>query len=129
MKRQLGQVGFDSTIWQQDGAKPHQANMNMDYLDRIFQERMLALKARRGDSWAPSSPDINPCDFFLWGYLKELVYKPLPANLPELKEKVRLAFRDLPESMVARAVYGMKKRSKKLLKTGGETFEGKLIRL
>ena len=36
--------------------------------------------------------------------LKELVYKPLPANLPALKEKVRLAFSDLPESMVARAV-------------------------
>ena len=47
--------------------------------------------------------------FSLWGYFKELVYKPLPANLPELKEKVRLAYRDLPESMVARAVYGMKR--------------------
>jgi hypothetical protein len=45
----------------------------------------------------------------LWGYFKELVYKPLPANLPELKEKVRLTYRILPESMVARAVYGMKR--------------------
>ena len=47
--------------------------------------------------------------FSLWGYFKELVYKPLPANLPELKEKVRLTYRILPESMVARAVYGMKR--------------------
>jgi hypothetical protein len=31
--------------------------------------------------------------------------------------------------MVAKAVYGMKKRSLKLLKTGGETFEGKKLRL
>ena len=61
--------------------------------------------------------------------LKELVYKPLPANLTQLKENIRAAFRDLPESMVARSVYGMKKRSRKLLKTSGETFEGKLIRL
>jgi hypothetical protein len=36
--------------------------------------------------------------------LKAFVYKPLSADLPELKKKVRLAFSDLPESMVVRAV-------------------------
>jgi hypothetical protein len=45
----------------------------------------------------------------LWGYLKELVYKPMPANFPDLKERVRWAFRELTESMVAMAVYGMNK--------------------
>ena len=55
-------------MWQQDGAGPHQANMVMDWLDSVFASRMLALKSRRGDSWAPSSPDMNPLDFFLWGY-------------------------------------------------------------
>ena len=72
---------------------------------------MPALKTRRRDS-----SDPNSCESCLWGYLKELVYKPLPANIPALKEKVRLAFSDLPESMVARAVYDMKKRFQKLLK-------------
>ena len=28
----------------------------------------------RGDTLAPSSPDLSPLDFFLWGYLKEQVY-------------------------------------------------------
>ena len=37
-------AGFNSTIWQQDGAKPHQANIVMDYLDRVFQDRMLDFK-------------------------------------------------------------------------------------
>ena len=46
------------------------SNMVMEWLDGIFEERMLAIRARRGDSWAPSSPDMNPCDSFLWGYLK-----------------------------------------------------------
>jgi hypothetical protein len=65
---------------------------------------MLALNALRGDSWAPASPDpdLNPCDFFLLGTLKELVDKPWPANLSEMKEKVKLAFSDLPESIVVR---------------------------
>jgi hypothetical protein len=65
---------------------------------------MLALTTRRRDSCAPSSSDLNPCDSCFWGFLKEFVYKPLPADLPELKEKVRLPFSDLPKSMVARAV-------------------------
>ena len=129
MKRQLGEDGFATTIWQQDGAKPQQANMVMDYLDRVFEDRMLALKARRGESWALSSPDLNPCDFFLWGYMKELVYKPLPTSLHQLKEKITLTFRNIPEPMVQKAVYGMKKRAKKLVKTGGQVFEGKQIRI
>ena len=41
--------GFSTTICQQDGAKPHQAN-----LDMVFWSRMLALKVRQGDSWAPT---------------------------------------------------------------------------
>jgi hypothetical protein len=25
--------------------------------------------------WSPRSPDITPLDFFLWGYIKDIVYK------------------------------------------------------
>ena len=32
----------------------------------------------------PRSPDVTPCDFFLWGYVKDQVYvPPLPASIPE----------------------------------------------
>ena len=78
------------------------------------------------DSWAPSSPDMNPCDFFLQGYLKEVVNKELPANL---SERITREFSSLPEANMAKVVFGMKEKSLKLLKTGGEAFEGKKIRL
>ena len=74
MKQDLGLTSYGRTIWQQDGAKPHQANMVMDWLDSMFKERMLAKRTRRGNSWAPSSPDISLFESFLWGYLKEAVY-------------------------------------------------------
>jgi len=33
----------------------------------------------------PRSPVATPCDFFVWGYVKDQVYvPPLPANIPEL---------------------------------------------
>ena len=34
-------------------------------------------------AWPPRSPDATPCDFFLWGYVKDQVYvPPLPASIP-----------------------------------------------
>lgn len=26
-------------------------------------------------NWPPRSPDISPLDFFLWGYVKDIVYQ------------------------------------------------------
>jgi hypothetical protein len=36
--------------------------------------------------WPPRSPDLNPCDYFSWGYLKGRVYSPLPKTLDDLKK-------------------------------------------
>lgn len=37
-------------------------------------------------SWPPRSPDISPCDFFVWGYVKSKVYVEIPRNIQELKD-------------------------------------------
>jgi hypothetical protein len=38
-------------------------------------------------SWPPRSPDATPCDFFLWGYVKDQIYVPrLPASIPETEQ-------------------------------------------
>ena len=33
----------------------------------------------------PRSRDLNPCDYFLWGYLESKVYNWLANNLDDLK--------------------------------------------
>jgi hypothetical protein len=36
--------------------------------------------------WPPHFPDPTPCDFFLWGYVKEQVFVPtLTLDIDELK--------------------------------------------
>ena len=30
--------------------------------------------------WPPRSPDLTPCHFFLWGYVKDNAYKPQTAR-------------------------------------------------
>ena len=57
--------------------------------------------------------------------MKELVYKPLPTSLHQLKEKITLTFRNIPEPMVQKAVYGMKKRAQIFFETGGQVIEGR----
>jgi hypothetical protein len=42
----------------------------------------------RGDIGRPRRPDLTPCDFFLWGYLKAQVYQHRPQTLEGLKEAI-----------------------------------------
>ena len=55
----------------------------------------------RGLKNLPSrSPDATPCDFFLWGYVKDQVYvSPLPASIPELKVQIRTATETITTDM------------------------------
>jgi hypothetical protein len=41
---------------------------------------------------------MTPCDFFLWGYIKERVYvPPLPADLDELTNRITVAVNSVTE--------------------------------
>jgi hypothetical protein len=47
----------------------------METLRRLFSNRIIS---RFGDvSWPPRFPDLSASDFFLWGYLKEMIAHPL----------------------------------------------------
>jgi hypothetical protein len=49
----------------------------------------------------PCSPDATPCDFFLWGYVKDQVYvPPLPASILELKVRIRIAIETIPADVL-----------------------------
>ena len=42
--------------------------------------------------WSPRSPDLTLCDFFLWGFVKDVVYvSPLPTNLNDLRNRITAA--------------------------------------
>lgn len=36
----------------------------------------------------PYSHDLNPCDFFLWGYLRDRVYRGNPNTINQLKKAI-----------------------------------------
>ena len=90
-------------------------------------ERILVIKVRRDDSLATSSTYMNHCDSFVWGYIKDVVFKPMPENLQELKDTIKREFQAIPEVMVRKGVFGMKKRAAKLIQVEGKAFEWKFI--
>jgi len=77
-------------IFQQDGTGPHNARIVTIYLNQQFSGRWLG---RYGPiHWPARFPDLNPLDFFLWGYCKEVIYRRLPENIEELNDRFIMLF-------------------------------------
>jgi hypothetical protein len=52
-------------------------------------------------AWPSRSQDATPCDFFLGGYVKDQIYvPPLPARIPELKARIRIAIETITADML-----------------------------
>ncbi len=45
-------------------------------------------------------PDLTPCDFFLWSYIKSKVYATKPHDLSQLEERIRMACSEVGEVML-----------------------------
>ncbi|GFT19222.1 uncharacterized protein TNCV_303401 [Trichonephila clavipes] len=79
----------------QDGARPHRTEQVFRFLDEYFGNRVIALEYPKftgaGMDWPPYSPDLTPCDYFLWGTLKDIVYSKHPATLDELESAICVA--------------------------------------
>jgi hypothetical protein len=44
--------------------------------------------------WPPRSPDLTPCDYVLWGYVKDEVFvPPQPVSIPDWKNRIDLLIR------------------------------------
>ena len=94
----LKEMNVGEVWFQQDGATAHTARRSMNILREHFPERLISL---RGDlQWPARSPDLAPCDFFLWGYLKSLVYTDRPKILRHLKNNICAAIADISTHML-----------------------------
>ncbi|GBM67333.1 hypothetical protein AVEN_97308-1 [Araneus ventricosus] len=77
----------DSTIFMQDGTPSHIATSVKQLLNLQFGNDRI-ISRYFPTAWPPRSPDLNPCDLWLWGYLKDAVNGGPIANLDELKNRI-----------------------------------------
>lgn len=118
---------LEGSYLMQDGATPHTCDLTLDYLRPHFGNRIVSGRYRQrygyGLTWPAYSPDMNPCDFFLWGYLKDRVYENRPRTIPELKTEILAKASNIPPDVLRRTVLNFKKRCQGVRAAKGRHIE------
>ena len=116
---------FHHLWWAQDGAPAHRLIEVKDRLNEVFgHDRVIGLG--HDVEWPPRSPDLTPCDFFLWGYLKNKVFSSPPHDIGMLRQRIIAEFNALRHNpmFVAHAVRHMQKRTTLCIERNGGHVEG-----
>jgi hypothetical protein len=113
--------GNDNFYFQQDGAPPHYHRDVRAYLDQNLPGQWIG---RRGPIEFPArSPDLTPLDFFLWGTVKDEVYKRKPCNLDILWNEIQAVCREISLDVLIRCTESVVTRTKNCINAAGHQFE------
>lgn len=109
-------------MWLQlDGAPAHFSLNVRSYLNRKFPEKWVG---RSGPSiWPPRSPDLTSMDFFLWGYVKNLVYQTPPTTEEDMKIRICNAFASVTRDMLRNVKNNFENRLRMCIEQNGHHFE------
>lgn len=111
----------EELIFMQDGAPPHWSRAVRAWLDEKFPGRWIG---RGGPMrWPARSPDLTPCDFFLWGFIKSKVYGTRPRDITELKERITAAFDEVTVEMRHKTMQEYRDRLERVIETDGHHIE------
>lgn len=119
LQPKLGELfhGLENVWFQQDGATAHTARRSLTLAREMFPGHVISL---RGDiAWPPRSPDLTPCDFFLWGYLKSKVYQHRPQSLEALKEMIVQEVAAITPDMTRSVMENYRERLNQCVNNGG----------
>ena len=86
-------VKRDDWIFVQDSVSSHRSNLVQGFLEKTLKLRFVICV-----EWSPSSPDVNPLDYFFWDLLKTKVYQGTAgepfSSEEELKTKIKAVWKD-----------------------------------
>ncbi|GFS66530.1 DUF4817 domain-containing protein [Trichonephila clavipes] len=108
-------------LWfQQDGATCHTARATIDLLEDTFGDRLIS---RFGPvNRPPRSCDLTPQDYFLWSYVKSLVYADKPQTLDHLEDNIRRVIADIRPQMLEKVVENWTSRLDYIRASRGRSF-------
>lgn len=120
------EVGVENVWFQQDGATAHTSRRSMDILRKMFPGRLVSLRGDLG--WPPRSPDLTPCDFFLWGYLKAKVFQHRPRTLLALRREIARAIEEIPVEMLVKVMESYRERLNQCIRSQGRHLSDVLFK-
>ena len=102
---------FRGLWWAQDGAPAHRLIEVRVRLNKVFGNNQV-IGLGHDVEWPPRSPDLTPCDFFLWGYLNDKVFSTSPQNIDVLRQRIVDTFNALRQQpdFIRRVVRDMHRR-------------------
>lgn len=104
-------------VYQQDGAPPHKDKRTQRYLE----ESAPFIPASQ---WPGYSPDLNPCDYRLWAWMKQKLYeKGTALNLDELKTRIREVWNELDVDTIRKWLRELRPRLQKVIDDGGKPIQ------
>ena len=109
-------------IHQHDGAPPHFATLVRDSQNRHSSNRWIG----RGGPiiWPPRSPDLSIPDFWLWGQIRDNLYKaPRPKSLQDLKARLTYLLENVDKASIQKAYQSFVRRCELCIQQDGGHFE------
>ncbi|XP_071642155.1 uncharacterized protein [Temnothorax longispinosus] len=111
----------EELIFQHDGAPAHFSRQARNVLDARYPGRWMG----RGGPiiWPARSPDLNVLDYFVWGYIKDLVEHRRGGTEAEVREEILAAFGTITPEMAHRSTRNIIRRAELCIREGGRHFE------
>ncbi|GFV86585.1 uncharacterized protein TNCV_4184401 [Trichonephila clavipes] len=115
-------------LWfQQDGATCHTARATIDLLKDTFGDRLIS---RFGPvNWPSRSCDLTLLDYFLWGYVKSLVYADKPQTLDHLEDNIRRVIADRRPQMLEKVIENWTSRLDYIRASRGSTMPEIILKI
>lgn len=112
----------DPWVFQQDSAPSHKANTTQQWCRRNLPDFIDR------DSWPPSSPDLNPLDYFAWGYMESKLNDlkiTKVTTINAFKKKIVKIWNEIPMEMVRAACESFLKRLRLVIREKGNRIHPK----
>lgn len=121
LEEAIGQMHDDELTtgyFQQDGATAHTANATIEHLETYYGDRVIS----RG-LWPPRSPDLTPLDYYLFGRIKNNIFKNRIHTIEELEARIIEEIQNITAAELEKVFENMKRRVNLCLEQGGGHFQ------
>lgn len=110
-------VDLNKQWMQQDGSTSHTALLPRDWLKEKFPNRLISKYA--DFPWPARLPDLSVLDFYLWGALKDLVFKTPVNDIDQLKLRITEEIRKITLDVIRKAFNNFLKRLEECISNDG----------
>ena len=110
----------NNLLFHQDSAPAHVSRKTTAFMDS------LRLQYITKHQWMPSSPDCSPCDYWLFGYLKNRMKRRKAKTINGLKKVLKDEVKKIPLTMIHNALRSWPRRCRLVYYNKGHNIENLL---